>query len=257
MVEHARRYQNMKKQEVKVCGSTQFDFYAQAEFIMPREEFFALVGADPSKALLVLGSEGKVTPQDPEIAEIISNFISENKLARFSQLFIRPYFSLLGEENKFTEMLNKPDVIVDRWFKRRVGFRDHWDYSKEQIKFFTNLVHHADIMITHASTLMLDAAANDKPIIGIGFDGFQKKDFGDSTYRWFFSAHFQAVTDTGGFWLAKSKEEMLEAINAYLKNPKLHSGGRGKMRDYFCYKLDGKSGERVAREILNFIHSVK
>ncbi len=254
MMEHVLHYQNMKRDQIEICGIPHFDIYKDSSAVLSREQFCSMIGADPSKALLVLGSEGKVTPQDPEIAQILVDGINNGKINRPAQLFIRPYFSLLGEEDKFKNVQNISGVIVDHWFKRSEYFRDHWDYSREQMIFFANLLRHADIMITHASTLMLDAAAFDKPVIGIGFDGYQTRPYGESSYRWYFSAHFQAVIDTKGSWIVRSIDECYSAINQYLANPAINAEGRVQMRSHFCYRIDGHSGERIGRAVINFLN---
>lgn len=255
MVEDARAFQNIDDNVIRRCGVPQFDFYRRPELLMSREQFFSLIGAAPDRQLLIFGSSGKVTPADPALAEILALLVGGHKLVKNCTLFIRPYFALRGEEDKFKHLLGLPNVIVDHFFERRAGFRDSWDYSWEQVIFFTNLLYHSAMMISHASTLTLDAAAFDKPIIHLGFDGYSKKTYGESTLRWYSSAHFRRVTDTGASILVKNADELSEAINSYLKNPSQKSEGRARLRDYICYKIDGQASERVSKAILDFLGS--
>jgi hypothetical protein len=44
-------------------------------------------------------------------------------------------------------------------------------------------------------------------------------------------------------------EELLKYINMYLENPSLDKEGRKRIINEQCYKLDGRSGERIGEKI--------
>ena len=49
----------------------------------------------------------------------------------------------------------------------------------------------------------------------------------------------------------RSFDELFEALDSYLKNPNLDGDKRELMRRELCYKLDGRSSERIVQHILN------
>jgi hypothetical protein len=57
--------------------------------------------------------------------------------------------------------------------------------------------------------------------------------------------------------LAKNPGECIELINMYLANPALDTEGRRMMREEDAGPLDGKAGERVAKEIAALAKRVK
>lgn len=248
----AKKFQNYKKENIIITGVPQFDFYTNGDFYAPRDEFFKSIGCDAGKKLIVFCSEGKVTKYDGEVVEIIAGFINENKLIKPAMLFVRPHFMYLADEEKFKRAAKMSNVVLDASYKRSANFRDNWDYSKEQIKHFSGLMGNADLIITTASTISLDAAACDKPIINISFDGYHKVPFAESAAHWYLSEHNRNVVKTGAAWIVDGKEELLNAINSYLKNSDLLSGGRKKLRNHFCYKIDGLAGKRIGEEIINY-----
>ncbi|MFA5133294.1 MAG: CDP-glycerol glycerophosphotransferase family protein [Patescibacteria group bacterium] len=248
----AKIFQDYGDDEIAVCGIPQFDFYADEYFFTGREEFFKENGLDPNKKLIVFASEGKVSKYDGEVAEIIAGYIKENKIVVPAELFIRPHFMYKGDEEKF-KFLAGSGAVIDKGYRHSEAFRDRWDYSKEQIKKFTNLMRYADVVITSASTISLDAAAFDRPVINIAFDGRHKVSYAESIAHWYRSEYYKNVVETGGVWMADGEEELLNAINSCLANPNLLASGREKMRDFFCYKIDGKSGLRIADEVLRFL----
>jgi len=58
------------------------------------------------------------------------------------------------------------------------------------------------------------------------------------------------VLETGGAKKVDSPHELKDQINEYLLNPQLNSKEREVLRKNLCYRLDGKSSERVVH-ILN------
>lgn len=246
----AVKFQNMKKENVITVGAPQFDIYARPGKLLSREDFFERIGIDPGKKLLVFGSDAKYSPNDPEIIEMILEWIKNRELAEDCALYIRPYFSNKNDEKKFEKFIGRENVVVDHWFVRNNIFRDSWDYSYENLVHFSSLIKYLSIMMNYSSTLTLDAAVCDHPVIGIAFDGSAPKPFGESVARWYDSAHFKDIVDSGGLLVARSAEELKSAINLYLKNPNIRGEGRKKLRDEFCCGADGGAGERIARLLL-------
>jgi CDP-glycerol glycerophosphotransferase (TagB/SpsB family) len=104
------------------------------------------------------------------------------------------------------------------------------------------------MMISSYSTLSLDAAAFDKPVINVAFDGTPKP-YAESVARWETVTYFAAVLQSGAVRDVHSKEELRAAINAYFAHPELEAKERAELRSYFCFAIDGKSGKRFAAVI--------
>lgn len=253
MKEEAIKYQNYKPQDIYIAGIPQFDYYRNQEIIQRREEFFQKIGADLNKKLILFGSEGNYFMVSPEIIEILASFISQGLLREPCQILVRPHPSHHDDLKRFEKFRGKPNIIIDDFFQPALAFKDPTDYSREQMIHFANSLYHCDILISSASTLTLDGAAFDKPIINIGFDGFQKKPYSHSIIRQYDTAYYQGVVKTQAAWIVKSQAELLEAVNNYLANPSIKSQERERLRKRFCYKIDGQAGQRIAQFILKMI----
>ncbi|PIR66416.1 MAG: hypothetical protein COU51_04000 [Parcubacteria group bacterium CG10_big_fil_rev_8_21_14_0_10_36_14] len=251
LIKEAKKYQNIDSDDIFVVGIPQFDVYSKPMSSFSREEFFKKIGVDPKKEILVLGSDAKYSSTDIEIAEMVRDWINKGELEKDCILFIRPYFSARDGEKKFEKFLGEKNIIIDHWFKRNNIFRDSWDYSYEHMEYFSALMMQMTIMMNYSSTLTIDAAVCDKPIVGIAFDGYKKKEYGSSVARWYDSTHFKPIVASGGIEIVKSPNELKIAINGYLKNSTLRSEGREKLRNNFCYKVDGQSGKRIAEALIS------
>ena len=47
-------------------------------------------------------------------------------------------------------------------------------------------------------------------------------------------------------------DEMIIAVNTYLKRPELHRSERRRMTEMVCGQIDGRCGERMAEALLDF-----
>ena len=115
-----------------------------------------------------------------------------------------------------------------------------------------DLLYNSDVVIAFASTLAIDAAVFNKPIVFIGFDG-DKRPYWQGLRRYYDYDHQSSMLKTGGVKLAKNMEELIAFTKQYLNNPQLDEAGRKKIIQERCWKLDGKSGARLAEVILQYL----
>jgi len=247
LIDISSRLQRIPKNSIYTVGLPQFDWYKRDEVLRSREEHFARMGFDQERSLLFFGSEGMWAPEEAGIAKKIYEWILNDELARPCQLLVRPHYSNV-KSDIFREFRGKKDVVVDNY--RIVDFlNDRWDPSTEETIDLTNSVLHSDIMINAASTLSLDAACVDVPVIHIGFGCNYKNGEDITDYYMYRTDHDKWVLSTGGTEKVDSFEELRNQINRYLVDPSLRSEGRKKLREKLCYKVDGKSSERMADAI--------
>ena len=238
-------FQDYREEDIAIVGVPQYDYFFDQANYEPREKFCARVGLDPNKKIICLGSEGKVMPSDAVIAEIIYEFIRNNELVDKCQLFIRPHFGYRNDAQKFSKLIGKPGVVIDALNFPSGGFRDQWDYSKEHMRHFLNLLRHADVIMSTASTLTLDASALGRPNILVMFDGYEKNPFYASGVRWYVCDYFEELIRYHPSLEADSPEALLKAINRLLENPRLLAENQERLCERFCHRLDGKAGERL------------
>lgn len=244
----AIQYQNIPGSRVMVAGFPQFDFYHKKEWFMGREEYCQRFGLDPARAILFFGSSGAWTSHDSLTMHTIYQLMRENAFSKPCSLILRPHFSNVTHK-PYRDFTNLPNVYVDDTYTL-CNFIDNWNPSDEDNKMLVNTLRHADIVITYLSTLVLEAAIVDKPIINLGFGGQFDTEGRDVTWRLFQRTHYQPIVKTNAVTVVQNTDELIHAINNYLKEPSLHAEGRKTLRDQWCYGADGLAGSRVATHIL-------
>lgn len=249
MREDLIKLQDVKSEKIAMTGVPQFDIYKSPKTFLSREEHCRQMGIDFSKKIIFFGSQWAL-PYDDEIVDILHQFITEGAFKKKCIVLARPHFEEYRlKTGRFERFKNYPYVVLDKQDRTSKCFWG-WNPNWEDMKHLANNLYHCDMVVTTASTLSLDAAVFDKPVINIAFDGFHKRPWARSTLRAYRYAHYKPIAESGGIRLVYSKEELKEAVNQYLENPVIDSHKRKKLCQRFCYKLDGKSGQRIAENIL-------
>jgi len=254
MQELAISLHGMKKEDVEVVGFPQFDLYQDPNTFYDKDEFLNNLGLDKNKKTLFFASEGVWAPYGPHVVSMLKEMIDNNELIEPCQLIIRPHYSDTLEFSDYTVFKNIKGVYLDQTMKKRNFFTDKWDASFEQMKHLANELYHADILITYATTLSIEASILDTPVININFMVPGEPKHTPYLGMYYKSSHYSNIVRAGGVDLVDSREALRNRINEYLKNSNIKHQERVYTAKLLTYKLDGKSGERVANFILQFLN---
>ena len=105
-------------------------------------------------------------------------------------------------------------------------------------------------MVNVASTIAIEAAICDTPVVNIGFDGPEPRPLLDSAARYYRYTHYRPLVELEAVRVADSPEAMVELIRRSLDDPSLDRAGRARAAEELCYRVDGRASERVAEFVL-------
>lgn len=253
-VEEQVRIRGDYRGTIFICGIPQYDRHFSKKDIVSKEEFFKQIGADPAKRLIVYAFSGKQGLHlDFDILGIINEARNNGELAEKIDILARPYPRTDFPEKKLENIRRNYGILSFSATKHVGGGVNDWEFDEESIFLLENTLAHADIVITMYSTFFIEAAIFDKPIIGIAFDGSKKLPYWDSASRFFEWDHLRDIKLLGGIWLVHNKDELIKAINKYLKSPDFMTEGRKKIVNQQVQFEDGLSSHRVAEAILKIL----
>lgn len=240
MKKEAVEYHQYEDSQVTVVGFPGMDSQIEKErYIQQKEVFFKKLGI-PLDSKLILFISGSVYYLDePIILKKISDWIKEGKFGPNTYLMVRPYPQRI-EKEKYKDLERDPHIIFN-WLS-------NWD-DFEGNRYYKNSMYYANVVIAIFSTTAIEAALWDKPILTIGFDGNAKRPYHQSIKRLEDLSHFKHVLETGSVPVVRSFDELYDGIQKYLSNPALDADKRRILIDKMCYKVDGKSSERVVDAI--------
>ncbi|MGC8731862.1 MAG: hypothetical protein ACP5RC_06345, partial [Halothiobacillaceae bacterium] len=250
-----RYYPDVSPDRVHVVGTPQFDPYADQRLLWPRGEFFRRIGADPTRPLICYsGGDTGTCPEEPKHVRVLMDLVRAGRIQGNPQVILRP--APVDEGSRYDEVRRDyPELIYAKpaWIHARPG-----DWSSvlplaEDVQFLANLTHHADLNINLASTMTLDFAIHDKPVVNIAFDIANPPVFGKPLWEFYYQfEHYRPVVELGAARFARSPAELATHINAYLTDPALDREGRRRLVELEVGVPIGESGKRIV-EILEAI----
>lgn len=249
MKDFAVRYQGYDSQRLVLVGYPYFDFIANPAYVRSREDTLHALGFPPNVCYILYVSGSSYCPDEPDIIEAILCRAEEGRFGKDVRLVIRPYLGGRAKDREFDEeKYNRFEKHPLAAFYRK----EFWGDMEKSIQFM-NIVRHAASVISIYSTIVIEAAVLDRPLVGIGFDGYKKRPLQKSINRFARREHFRDVLESGGLKTARSFGELFSILGSYFKNSSLDGEGRERLRRRVCHALDGRSSERIVEQILSAI----
>lgn len=246
------RYPHTRTVPVYVIGAPQFDVFYQERFRQSREHFCAGQGlrSDAPIVVYAIGSPNFLVGE-PHGALAMARCVARGELGD-AQLLVRPHpiHDNADMDRLFAEF--GPAVRVQRTSPPGTPLTAR-SQDDRQIREWVNTFRHADVVVNLSSTVTVDAALCDRPVVNLDFDpgpgGADSALVKDINHVW---THFKPVAESGGVWLVDDVHEMIHATRTYLARPELHREQRRAIVRHVCQYADGRSGGRMAQAILDF-----
>lgn len=245
MVEEAVNWNDFSKERVKVVGFPYFDHYVDPSWQMSREEVAKAIGADPSKkwiAYFVGGLfVGFLRAGDGEWhARLLDNLVGSGEFGNACVIAsIHP--GDRGDKVKWDNEKIGDNIQVMRLAKG-------WNFTGDMMKIIMNFVRECDVAVDFGSSLALEAAIFDRPLIFFGFNGPEERRVPwhkKISVAYDHYTHVKYLLDAGGVWEVGNEKELVYAIKTYLADSSLHREGRKKIVERLAGPMDGKAGERA------------
>ena len=250
MKREAMELHGFRDEDVFVGGVPHFDFYTDVANLPSREEFFRRIGADPSKKLITYALVPPTrVPNEMQVVEDLWKAMQQGELAFPSQLLVRLY--PVRNVEVPAHLRNQPGLVFDLPPGHQT-FSDS-DMSIADLRHLVATMRYSDVVLNMASTISVDAAAVDTPVVCVAFDGREPQPYHRSVLMHYDLTHFKRLVPLGGFRRANTLQELVAHINAYLRDPSLDRAGRRRIVESECQTLDGRAGERVANYVLDQI----
>lgn len=243
--------QGIPEEKVKMVGIPQYDSFFRKDFLKPRVEFLQSLGIDPQSRLILFAAMGsqRLAPYEWETPQMINDAIDRGDLPPECLVAARPHPKYgIGSYAK------KPEgryLFIDEPAKYLSASVESWDMERKHMDHLANILYHADVVVTGASTITIDAAVLDRPVINVAFDGGHTlPNFQSIRKNYYYFTHYIALMKTKGMRLVFSEAELIEWIKQYLANPSLDREERKQIVQDFVGFTDGRSVERIVSAIV-------
>lgn len=255
MKAEAIKYADMKEKDIYISGVPIFDYYVNYQ-PLSQEEFYKKIGVSPEyKIILFAPFFSHYRDSVKEIISYLNKSINRGLIEEKVKVLVRlppSYKKELGE------YVSNENIIYDVPGQRFPldNYRNDWEFTKDDMQHLADSIHYSSVTINFASTMTVDAVAFDKPVINIDFDG-DHYDPSKISIRYIYkNDHYQPVLAANCLRMAKSKRELIDLINYYLKQPQSEKQGRAKVLQEFTWKFDGQCSRRVGQFVLDYLNSL-
>jgi hypothetical protein len=248
-----RYYPDVTPERVHIVGTPQFDPYADEKLVCTRERFFSRIGADLSRPLICYsGGDTGTAPEDHLHADILMGLVKSGRIKGWPQVLVRP--APVDDGARYQAVRRKyPELIFAQpaWLHTEPGNWARCIPTPGDVQFLASLTRHADVNVNLASTMTLDFAIHDRPVVNVAFDVHNPPLYGrpplwEYYYRF---EHYRPVIEIGAARFARSAEQMAEHVNAYLENPALEREERRRFVELQVGAPVGKSSRRVVETL--------
>lgn len=240
-------YPTVRREQVFVTGTPQFDSHFHHEHYWTREEFCRRVGADPARPILLYSTGmAEHMPGEPEVVEQIADMLRDMGDLGAPQLMVRVYpKDLTGRFDALEQ--RRPDILfptakwVDAWLTP----------TEDDNQLYTNTLRHVAGGVNVASTVSLELCMFQKPVVNVGYNPPGMPNVRVPYARYYEYDHYRPLIASHAVQLARSPEEMRTMLRQALTAPATHQPDRERLLSrMFGETLDGRSGERVANVLL-------
>ena len=235
-------YGDVPPERVFVTGVPHYDYY-QSSPRTPRAEFCRPFGFDHKRPLVLFAPPSdlylRYDPVAPVVLDALAG-VGANILVRLP---------LVGKIDLGDYRL-PPNAALDEPENSADFIEAHLTHEAD--RHLADSLYHSAVVVTWASTVIIDAMVFDKPVVLVGFDA-SPRPYHQSITQYYDYDHQRRILESGAVRLARSPQELTSAVSAYLADPGLNARARARVRAAYCDRLDGASGRRLAKFILSLL----
>lgn len=257
MKEQATALHGYAPDEVCVAGTPQWDLYFRDGTIVPRETFFRQILADPARKLITVSTTPReLYPHHDHVLRVLLRAMASGAWRHPAQILVRLHPR--DERDAYAEFEGLPHVMIEKPFRSTVTAGDGLaiDITEDNQRHLANTMRHSDVIVNVASTIAIEAAIFDTPVVNVSFDGETPSEWVRSARRYYRFTHYVNITRHGAVRVAEDPAQLAEQVARYLDDPSLDRAGRRQVVLEQCQFLDGRAAERVAGFVVDELADV-
>jgi hypothetical protein len=253
-------------ERVHIGGIPSYDGYFRGTWLIPREQYFHQHGLDRNRKLISYAASFVSFAPNYKNIEALARLVASDGLYYPAQLLVRLHpnhfwnnalFS--GERQKIHQMsreLPHIHIVEPVPLGGSLGY-----YSGEDMPEKASMMAHSDVFTTVYSTMVVEAAAHDVPIVSACLD---------TPGGWNTPRKFSLPLSQIGNWpthsrfrqanagiVALDERELREALDACLKDPAAQQKERRDFIARECTYTDGSAGKRTGKFLLTLLGDEK
>lgn len=252
-------YSKLDSNDVAITGTPQFETYVYEEFGWSRNQlnlYLNLPDSDSRRIICFSCGDVSTSPNDAVYIEAIASAIINEVWAKDLVLLVRT--SPAEEASRFRELMDKyPSIIwnVPDWPQSNSNHPEPWSQrvpTMNDIHCLKSILKHATVSVNMCSTMSLDFALWDKPVINpvFGEVGNSSGLFPDRKYLKY--DHYAKVIETGAVTICANADELITALRTSLEYPDKYYSERKKVLELQIGEPLYGTSERFVKQLIDW-----
>jgi hypothetical protein len=232
---------------VEEIGPTPMDRYFLKDTIWSKETFLNHFNFRNGKPIITIATLGSLTfgLDETYLIDLIIDSINTGRISKDTQLILRLHpATKLEYFLKFNQIENVVISYIDKYIPT-LG----WTMNNEDVDIMANILYHSDVIISPGSTVTIEAAIFDTPILFPIFNPRQQKLLDEFYKINYWDKHFKKLIDNDLIILQDTPAKLIDGINNYLEHPESHKSERSKIVEDYIKYTDGSSTKRLVNLI--------
>jgi hypothetical protein len=269
MAAHMTRFQDIPADRLRVAGVALFDPYVSGEGIPPRDELLRSLGLDPARRTILFATcSPRLYGDSLDVAEHLARELARGTFGE-AQVVVRLHpASLKAKSPESPEAYRAMAARYDHVHVDVPELRSDAlvvDTPPEETLRVQGLLTHSDVFVNVFSTMTLEACLVDKPTVVVNWTvgaeaegaaarrSWLKPWMTPFYMRWGDYVHQQEVVARGAVRVAGTFDEITRLVRVYLDDPALDRRARAEVARLETGPTDGRSGERIAEQLLELL----
>ena len=249
MLREAVQDHHYARDRVRVIGPPQFDLLLDDAAILPRDEVVRRLGLDPARRIILFTTGTLKRSTNGYIMDMLVKAIDEGRLSAPAQIVCRRHPLGKGKDEEiYAKYAGHPHVRFDASANHFVP--GGWTPDRAEMGWLASLIAHAGVVVNIASTITLEAALLDRPIINVGFNPDEPERFARNIVEGAFRRHYRYVLERDACAVVTSEDDLTRRIDEFFRDPGRQRAERRRLAEDISHRLDGKAARRLADAIL-------
>lgn len=242
-------YPGFCEDQLIISGIPQFEVYRQQ--LRPEGEraaFLGSLGIAPEKQVILFSTGSpKLFQHEPAILEHLVDALEAGLFGPNAHILVRCH--PVDPSERYAASEQRECVTISPSSLPMGGALATWRPPETELDILAATLSHCAVCVNTASTMTLDAASCDRPVVNIAYDPVEPEPPHRTVKRFYCYSHYSKVVSWGFASIASSREELIKAVAAALAEERPRCAERARFVAAFCPAPPGGSIAFIAEQI--------
>lgn len=241
---------NIPDSKIAITGTPQFDFHTSPQYFKTREWTRTELGINSGDYIVYCANHYALTPDEPQLVEQIIRAFNGDPMLCTYQFVLRLH--PMDNYERWSKLLSDfLSVRINYPWAHKDGQNLFWgEPSRDDLVLFSNTLRYSSLILNIASTISIDAAILNKPVVCIGFSSDPSNSFNSLYHNFHYSDHYAPIMKTEATPLSVDLGSLIKLSIQALQHPQHLAAKRKQLVELLCGVTDGRSSERIVNFML-------